>query len=359
MTVFGEEQEDGSVILKATSNHVIPVYLSVDVPQLINMQTDVALPFGIQLDPGARGATLFTLQPTEGARRVGYGISYTFARGNPVTARHDDRYAYLFPFAHGTKHRLSQGFNGSFSHYGENQYAVDFEMPIGTPIYAARGGVVAEVKEDSDRGGSSISYNGDGNYILVAHSDGSFGNYVHLQRGGSLVDPGEVIAAGDHIGYSGNTGRSSGPHLHFDVRLPREDGRMQSIPFRFQDAERAVEPAEGVFYYAYHPGGPEFDAVLGRDVLMEDYADYAAVLDETGTVDVRVEQLDLTFLVFVQNARDREINAELGLQLMGMSSQAGSPIQITVPARTEVLATILRPIPGASRIQYGYSLRFR
>ena len=359
VTVFGEEQPDGSVVLRATSNHVIPVYLSVDVPQLINMEADVPLPFGVQLEPGAQGAELFELAPTPGARRVGYGISYSFARGNPFTADHDDEYAYIVPFAHGTKRRLSQGFNGSFSHFGENQYAVDFEMPIGTPIHAARGGIVAEVKEDSNRGGRSVSYSGDGNYVLIAHTDGTFGNYVHLQRDGALVDPGDIVAAGDVIAYSGNTGRSSGPHLHFDVRIPTEDGRMQSIPFRFRGNTTAFDPQEGFFYYAYHPGGPEFAAVLGRDITPDQYNNHAEPLPRTGEVDVRIEQVDLTFLVFLQNGLDREIDAELALQLAGMTSTAGQTVELLVPAQTELFVSILRPQPGASRIQYGYSLRYR
>lgn len=359
VTVYGEELPDGSVLLRATSNHVIPVYLSVDVPQLINMQTDVALPFGIQLDPGASGAELFELEPVPGARRVGYGISYSFARGNPFTADHDDDYAYLLPFEHGTKRRLSQGFNGSFSHFGENQYAVDFDMPVGTPIHAARGGIVAEVKEDSNRGGPSVSYSGDGNYVLVAHTDGTFGNYVHLRRDGAIVEPGDIVAAGEIIAYSGNTGRSSGPHLHFDVRIPTEDGRMQSIPFRFRGNNTVEDPEEGLFYYAYHPGGPAFDAVLGREITPARYANYAKPLPASGEVDVRIEQVDLTFLVFLQNGLDREIDVELALQLAGMTSTAGQTVELLVPARTELFVTILRPQPGASRIQYGYSLRYR
>jgi murein DD-endopeptidase MepM/ murein hydrolase activator NlpD len=359
VTVYGEDQPDGSVVLRATSNHVIPVYLSVDLPQLINMQTDVDLPFGIQLDPGASGAELFELEPTPGARRIGYAISYSYARGNPFTANHDDDYAYLMPFEHGTKRRLSQGFGGRFSHYGENEYAVDFEMPIGTPIHAARDGIVAEVKEDSNRGGASASYSGDGNYILIAHTDGSFGNYVHLRQNGAVVDPGDRVTAGTLIGYSGNTGRSSGPHLHFDVRIPTEDGRMQSIPFRFRGEDAPFDPEGGLFYYSFHPGGQEFEVVLGREITETQYVDHAMAVAATGEVEVRIDQVDLTYIVFIRNGLQREIDAELGLQLAGMSSTAGRTVVLAVPAQTELFVSILRPVPGASRIQYGYTLRYR
>jgi murein DD-endopeptidase MepM/ murein hydrolase activator NlpD len=360
VTVYGENLPDGTIMLKASSSHVIPVYLSVDLPRLVNLEADVTLPFGIQLDPGATDQDLFLLRPTTNRGQLGYGISYSFARGNPYTADHDDDHLYLFPFEHGTKRRLSQGFGGRFSHYGENEYAVDFEMPEGTPILAARGGVVAEVKEDSTTGGRSMAYSASGNYVLIAHSDGSFGNYVHLQPDGAVVEPGDSVEEGDLIGYSGNTGRSSGPHLHFDVRIPQPNGRMQSIPFLFRgDGGSAEEPIEGRFYYSYHPGGAEFVPILGRDIEITDYADYAVTVEAGDGVEIRIEQIDLTFLVFVQNQRDRKSDVELQFQLTGMQSAAGPSLVLEVPAQTELLATILRPVPGATRIQYGYSIRYR
>ena len=358
VTVFGESLEDGAVVIRATSSHIIPVYVNVDAPQLISMRPDVELPLGAILEPGDEGVELFRLTPTRASGRVGYSLSYSFARGNPETARHDDSFRYLIPFAHGEKRRLSQGFQGRFSHYGENEYAVDFEMPEGTPVFAARPGTVAEVKEDSRVGGRSASYSDDANYILVMHEDGSFANYVHLRHNGAIVEAGDRVAAGEHIGYSGNTGRSSGPHLHFDIRIPTSQGRMQSIPFVFRGEDGArVQPEEGRFYYAYHPDGPPFDAVLGREIQLADYAGYAEAYAGEG-VDVRVEQVDLTFLVFVQNGRDRKTQVEIRFQLRGLTSENGLRVQRDVPPGTEVLATILRPVSGASSIQYGYSVRY-
>jgi len=360
VTVYGETLEDGSVMIRASSEHIIPVYLNVNLPQLINMEADTEVPFGTELAPGATGVSLFTLTPTRTSGRVGYSLSYGFARGNPFTATHDDEFTYLIPFAHGEKRRLSQGFSGDFSHFGENEYAVDFEMPVGTPIYAARGGLVAEVKEDSRIGGASASYSDDANYVLVMHEDGSFAHYVHLRYGGAAVEPGDRVLEADLIGYSGNTGRSSGPHLHFDVRLPTAEGRMESIPFLFRgDGGSALVPMEGRFYYAYHPGGPRFEPVLGSDIRLEDFAGYAETFTAEDGIEIRVEQIDLTFLVFIQNGLPREADVTIGFQLRGLTSDNGTSVERSVPARTEVLATILRPIEGASSIQYGYSVRYR
>lgn len=358
VTVFSESRDDRSVVLRASSAHIIPVYLTVDVPRLINMEPDAELPYGVQLEPGSQGVELFTLSPTARQGRIGYSVSYSYARGNPLTANHDDEFRYVVPFAHGEKRRLSQGFGGRFSHYGENEYAIDFEMPEGTPVFAARDGIVAEVKEDSRVGGTSASYSDDANYVLVMHDDGSFANYVHLRYGGAEVEPGDRVTAGQMIGYSGNTGRSSGPHLHFDVRIPTREGRMQSIPFLLRGADgEALAPEEGRFYYAYHPGGPEFETVFGREILASDYAAYAEPYTARDDIDVRVEQVDLTFVLFVQNGYDRPVDVEIALDLRGLRSDNGRRISRTVAAQTEVFLTILRPIEGASSIQYGYSLR--
>jgi len=359
VVVYATEEEDGSYVFRVDNNHIIPVYVRVDAPNLINLAPDRPLPVTVGLDPGEKTVPIFTLRPTSRTGRRGYGLQYSFAQGNPETAHHDDSYLYLLPFAHGTKYRLSQGFHGRFTHNGENEYAVDFEIDIGTAVYAARGGMVAEVKEDSTVGGTAASYGDDANYVLILHDDGSFGNYAHLQTDGVIVEPGDRVAAGEPIAYSGNTGRSSGPHLHFDVRLPTFDGTMQSVPFLFRGENgAALEPQEGAFYYSYHPGGAPFVAEYGRDLTLESYASYRVPITGPEKVDVRIEQIDLTFLVFLRNGLARDTEADLRFQLVGLESDAGRTVHVTAPARTEVLATILRPVPGATSIQYGYTLSY-
>ena len=95
----------------------------------------------------------------------------------------------------------------------EHGYAIDFDMPIRTEVIAARGGTVVDLEErfvDGDRSGSE-------NFLLLEHEDGTVARYVHLTQNGALAEVGDLIAQGDVIALSGDTGRSNQPHLHFDV----------------------------------------------------------------------------------------------------------------------------------------------
>lgn len=87
---------------------------------------------------------------------------------------------------------------------------VDFGAPTGTPIVAAADGVVIVEK------GSSRWYGGYGNYIVIEHTNGSQTLYAHNSK--NLVSVGDTVKKGQEIGLVGSTGRSTGPHLHFEVR---------------------------------------------------------------------------------------------------------------------------------------------
>lgn len=126
-----------------------------------------------------------------------------------------DSYVYALPFASGTSHQVVQGYGGLFSH--QQIAALDFEMPVGTPVYAARGGTIYSYRDNSDEGGLTGIYKNKANYIIIRHDDGSFGCYWHLQKNGVLVRKGRVDR-GQQIGFSGATGQVVRPHLHFSVK---------------------------------------------------------------------------------------------------------------------------------------------
>ncbi|MDH3440792.1 MAG: M23 family metallopeptidase, partial [Gammaproteobacteria bacterium] len=166
-------------------------------------------------------------------------------------ATHDDDHLYRLPYANGTSYRVLQGFGSRFSHRGIEEYAVDFKMSEGTPVHAARAGVVARVVESNNIGCWEDGCGKYANFIVVMHADGTTGEYYHLQQDGSLVEVGDKVVAGQQIGLSGNTGHTALPHLHFAVYRATRGARSQSIPVNFISADGIVfRPRRGHHYRA-------------------------------------------------------------------------------------------------------------
>jgi murein DD-endopeptidase MepM/ murein hydrolase activator NlpD len=202
-----------------------------------------------------------TLAPQESARvmmlsradghyegRYRYFFEWTVGDKDAV---HDDDHLYALPYASGKSYRVLQGYGSRFSHTGLEAYAVDFDMPEGTPVHAARGGVVARVEESHSVGCWEDGCGRHANFIVVLHSDGTTGEYYHLQQDGALVDVGDRVVRGQKIGLSGNTGHTTMPHLHFAVYRATEWGNTQSIPVRFNSADGVVmRPRHGARYQA-------------------------------------------------------------------------------------------------------------
>lgn len=107
--------------------------------------------------------------------------------------------------------------NESIAHIGKLKNSLDFDCPEGTPIYAALGGVVVWLKNDSKVTGTTKKYWDLGNRIVIKHKNDEYTAYEHLKYKGARVKVGDKVRKGDLIGYSGNTGYSMGPHLHFEI----------------------------------------------------------------------------------------------------------------------------------------------
>ena len=107
--------------------------------------------------------------------------------------------------------------NSSPAHYGKLRNAVDFIAPAGTPVLAAADGMITFVRDDSRTGGPSVEYWNDTNFVVIAHANGEFSRYDHLQYKSSPVIVGQYVKAGARIGKVGMTGFSYLPHLHFQV----------------------------------------------------------------------------------------------------------------------------------------------
>jgi murein DD-endopeptidase MepM/ murein hydrolase activator NlpD len=200
----------------------------------VNLRGGVAFPYTATFPP-RQDTEAFTLSPEDADDSWQFSYTNYYKLGSHRAA-HDDAYIYSLPYAPGTSRKVTQGYNGSFSHKGSNQYAIDWKMPEGTRVCAARGGLVVKVKADSDRGGSGIKYDHFNNYVLIRHDDGTLGHYCHLKKGGVKVKVGQTVKPGDWIALSGNTGFSSGPHLHFCVFKTKDGRERLSIPVKFRNA---------------------------------------------------------------------------------------------------------------------------
>lgn len=171
--------------------------------------------------------TIFVIEPGEKRHKLTSfsrirenatsSFSYTaeVIYGNYLKREFDIDYPYLLPYAKNESYKVGQAYGGKFSHQGIN--ALDFDMPIGTEIYASRAGRVVEVVQHNNRSCKNINCAKYNNYILIAHNDGTFATYAHIQKDGSKVVVGQQVGKGELIALSGNTGFSSGPHLHFAV----------------------------------------------------------------------------------------------------------------------------------------------
>jgi len=129
-----------------------------------------------------------------------------------------------------------------------SRYAVDIVMPIGTPIVAARDGLVVQVVQHWERGGGDLeTYGWKTNLVKILHDDGTTAFYYHLLKNSVVVKPGRRVKTGELIARSGCSGWCEGPHLHFDVRKAQAGAlEYQSLPFKFRLRDgRVYTPREG------------------------------------------------------------------------------------------------------------------
>ncbi|MGP0013738.1 MULTISPECIES: peptidoglycan DD-metalloendopeptidase family protein [Pseudomonas] len=176
--------------------------------------------------PARSNQRLALLMPIQTGEPMRYVPKFQYFLGDP--SGQAQGYRYPFPWR-GGPFRLTQGPNGQYSHFGaKSRYAMDIAMPVGTPIIAARGGVVIKTENDQSGGGKNPS----GNFVRVLHDDGTMGVYLHLKQGSVSVREGQRVEVGSPLALSGNTGNTTGPHLHFVVQRNTGMG-LVSIPYQF------------------------------------------------------------------------------------------------------------------------------
>jgi murein DD-endopeptidase MepM/ murein hydrolase activator NlpD len=242
-----ETQEEGPYLdIYVDNRQPIDITLELDFTS-DNAVSEVSMPHTASY-PGLRRTLALRLKRKNRLSGGRHAYTYRWVYGR-LHAHHDDAVAYVLPYASGKTYPVIQGFNGAFSHQG--RYAIDWDMPERTPVHAARSGLVVEVQDGYREGGLEDRLRTKANYIMVQHDDGTIGNYVHLAPNGAFVKVGQRVAAGQAIGVSGNTGYSSGPHLHFEVYTITPSLERRTVPIRFRvEGRRVVEIQEGQAYTA-------------------------------------------------------------------------------------------------------------
>lgn len=246
--VYLEAKQAGKEIaIYAYNNNPYTVTISIKA-NFTNLKSDKAKLSSITLGANANAqCTRFT---TINNDAYSYSLEYTWILGSQ-NALHDDNYVYRLPFSLGSSHIVSQGYNGGKTHFGSSRYAIDFAMNVGTEIYAAREGKVVKTKADSNIAGIGQEYSKHGNFVTIEHSDKTFATYYHLKQNGVAVSVGSTVKRGDLLGYSGNTGYSSGPHLHFAVFTLDSNLKTQTLPVKFKSVNMVVDnPQKGSSYKA-------------------------------------------------------------------------------------------------------------
>jgi len=226
---------DGSVSFFLRNLLHAPLTVDAELAESRGATVEMLLPPRVTLAPLER-VEVARVHATNPLERGEVDILHTAVIGDPK-AVHDDRVVYAWPFPPNAKAQVSQGPGGPTHHDAGSRYAVDLSVPEGTPVLAARAGTVVFLESRYfESGMDRAKYLDRANQVRILHDDGSMASYGHLYPKSIDLVPGQRVEVGQQIGLSGNTGYSTGPHLHFVVLVNR-DMQMVSVPFRMKGVD--------------------------------------------------------------------------------------------------------------------------
>lgn len=243
VTVFTDKGKDW-VSIYAENKTICPVSIKINI-EAVNMTYSYTNDY-IVIPPQNARYHLVTLRRAAYNQAMRWKYNYKWYYGDVRNTRPDTSFIYELPYPVDSAYPVSQGYFGSFSH--QTIRALDFIMPEGTPVLAARGGRVANVIQhhwQSCGQEDCAQYN---NIITIYHNDGTFSAYAHLQQNSATVKIGDVVSQGQIIARSGNTGFSTTPHLHFWVFCLSSNG-TESLETKFRVNKQILLLKQGYKYY--------------------------------------------------------------------------------------------------------------
>lgn len=236
----------GGVQIIARNECRCPAEVAVWVTAADNIRGGVDANRAVAVLPAGAEQTVMVLKAQDSGAPLFYELQQGFVFGDPA-AEHRPETHYLPPIAPASQFLVTQAWPDRVTHVTpDSEHAVDIAMPEGSGVFAARAGVVVAVAHANFLGGTDAArYASKANQIRVLHDDGTFALYAHLAWDSIRVRPGQRVARGERIAASGNTGFTTGPHLHFVV-LRNQGLKSVSVPVRFSDGRGGlVTPRSG------------------------------------------------------------------------------------------------------------------
>lgn len=245
-----ETNQQGATIFAENEFHS-PVEFEIRLIDTRNVGGNLGeVPMRVVLPAAGKTAVLDVIAAQPG-KPMAFRYEYKYMLGQP-DVKHNKEYLYGVPYAVGQRFLVSQAYPIGITHTEEHsRYAVDFAMPEGTAVHAARAGTVVAIAFRSFSGGVSEADAPKANLVRIVHDDGTMATYAHLALDSVRVRPGDRVERGEYIASSGNTGFSTGPHLHFAV--DRNVGfSLESIPVLFHGAGgRPVRAETGQYLQSF------------------------------------------------------------------------------------------------------------